>query len=265
VDYDKARKLSDSAYGLLRAVSHHYRQPIPEAFETTLDASLLQDEGLLDEAALLCHQLQNGDANEAPGGTQALTSDELRSRFVQALRANFTQRRALAQLLVNHGTQGVPYFDGFAIRNAFGKSFDDLLQLPGLSTDPAFASLSVEQQRGLLKAKFDELGESTQYPIGTPQHSMASVVIAVANYRGEPSPTAFPTEEALFKAYRDIEVAWSNDRSIYPINPRLLLALHLVRSSGVEVIDLHQLGNKSVAVQRLEEEKATRREEAAIV
>ncbi|KVN96777.1 hypothetical protein WJ69_02325 [Burkholderia ubonensis] len=246
VDYDKTREDTHSPYRILQAVFDRYNpgQPIPKAFETTLDVSLLGDAAVLDEAALLYRQLQQRvDAAGTAGVDSTPTTQQLRSRFLEVLRPDCEMRLALHRLLVSSPDRvpQAPFFDGFAIRNAFGKSFEELAQSPGLSTDSAFAGFSADRKRELLEAKFAEMGESTQYKIGTPQHSLASALIRIAKYRGQAIPASFESEEALVQTLEQVEAEWSRDSTTFPVHPRLLVAMHLARTSGVEIMSTTML------------------------
>lgn len=248
VDYDKARQYSGNACQVLRAVFHHKRQPLPESFETTFDVSQIEDESWFDEASLLYHQLHGTGTNEEAGPAEGTTLDTLRARFLETLRADCEGRHTLDRLLAastdTGGAQGAPFFDGLALRNAFGQSFDDLVRSPRVFADQAFAAFTVDKKRQLLTEKFDEIGESRQYTIGTVQHSLASIVIRIAKYRGDPVPVRFENEEALAKAFRRCEREWDNDRAFYPIHPMMLFATHLVRASGVELIASRELDRR---------------------
>ncbi|PTB17191.1 hypothetical protein C9I57_29395 [Trinickia symbiotica] len=237
IDLEKAAPYADSPSQLLRAVSDHDHRPISPEFELSLDPSLLEDERVMDTAAVLYHQLRKGaDAGQAESAATVPLAT-LRSEFVAALRDDYAKRRALAALAAPPGKTGqqTPFFDGFAIRHARHKTFDELAALPSVSADPAFASLTVDEKRRLLEKKFTQMGESTAYPIGTPEHSLATALLRLQSFRGKPSPMRFESPAALLKAFQQAERDWAADRS-YPYHPRLLYAAHLARTDGVELM-----------------------------
>jgi hypothetical protein len=260
VGYEKARKHAGDPYGILRGVLHHHGQPLPATFTAMLEMAEMQDEGWLDEAALLYHQVQgpagDGDVNR----TEAPALERLRTDFLGALRKQAGTNHAMAHLLAKpaNATLHTPYFDGFAIRDAFGKSFDDLLQSPEVSSDPAFSTLEVEQQRELLEAKFAQMGESTQYRIGSPEYSLASVLTRIAKHRAESAPAGSENYEALLTKFQQVEDAWSTDHALYPLHPRLLLAMHMLDSSGVEILSTSRLYEKYNGIKKKAEEHRDR-------
>jgi hypothetical protein len=214
---------------LLRAVAKHRRHDIPEAFATTLDPALLADEAVLDEAALLYDRLARtvpaGDTAPAPSPTVNLST--LRATFLDALRTDYPKRRALDALFLPSASfaQTTPYFDGFALRQAEGKSFDEFIEMPAVWADPSLAALTHPERRALLEQKFDEMGESTRFPIGSLLHSMATARLRIERYGG--------------KAFMKCDGAWKAGDT-YPYHPRLLFAAHLARSSGIEVLSFDQ-------------------------
>jgi PipA protein len=235
VDYDKAARYDDSPSLLLQAVAAFDHRPIPPEFEMQLDPSLLEDEQILDTAAVLYDQLREGSSSPTRGADMPLA--ERRRKFLVALREDYALRRALDALGAQSGEarQKTPFFDGFAIRNAKHKTFDELAALPEVSADPAFAALTMEKKRSLLEKKFAQMGESTLYAIGTPEHSLATALLRVQRYRGMPVPMQFDNRASLLEAFKQVEKDWTTQR-FYPYHPRLLFAAHLARSDGYEVM-----------------------------
>jgi hypothetical protein len=252
VGYEKARKHAGDPYGILRGVLHHHGQPLPATFTAMLEMAEMQDEGWLDEAALLYHQVQgpagDGDVNR----TEAPALERLRTDFLGALRKQAGTNHAMAHLLAKpaNATLHTPYFDGFAIRDAFGKSFDDLLQSPEVSSDPAFSTLEVEQQRELLEAKFAQMGESTQYRIGSPQHSLASALLRMAKFQGRPVPPPFDSDTTLVEAWVQRVARWRQDRTTFPVHPMLLFAKHMAHESGLVIMSTAAIQRTMTALMR---------------
>lgn len=243
VDEAKARSYATSPSALLRAVASHRRLDIPDAFAATLDPSLLADEAVLDEAALLYDRLSRAPAAEgttsAPPPTASLPT--LRATFLAALRSDYPKRRALDALFAPSASfaQTTPYFDGFALRQAEGQSFDELVDLPAVWADPILAVLPPAERRALLEQKFDEMGESTRFRIGSILHSVATALLRIERYGGR-QPAGHGNEAELVKAFMQCDAAWKQGDT-YPYHPRLLFAAHLARSSGIEVLSFEQL------------------------
>lgn len=239
VDEDKARAYADRPSDLLRAVAKHRHRTIPDAFANTLDPSLLADEAVLDEAAVLYGRLRQPTAPATASSRPTLSA--LRAGYIDALRADYAKRRSLDALFAPSPQlgQSTPYFDGFALRNAGGMSFDDLVGLEAAWSDPALASLTAPQRRALLADKFNEMVESTRFPIGSIPHSLATALLRIGRYRGAASVDS-GDETSLVKAFVESEGVW-NDGESYPYHPRLLFATHLARTSGMEVLSHQQL------------------------
>ncbi|WP_426318489.1 hypothetical protein [Pseudoduganella sp. R-43] len=240
IDYGKARAQRDKPLALLQGVFQHHGRNLPKAFETGFNVTLLEDEGWFDEAALLHHKLQNQAADDAED-TVPPSLAYLQQRFQNALRAESQSKQAHANLMrPSAAAAGAPQFDGFSIRNAFNQTFDEVLAMPDLWRDPVHANVGIDKKREMLKARFAELGESTQYKIGTAQQSLASTLIRIAKYRGQPVPADFENDEALLLALKEVEDAWVADRSTFPIHPRLLFSMHLANASGVDIMSTAQ-------------------------
>ena len=237
VEIAKAHYYANSPSQLCEAVFEHYRQIIPAEFENTLDIDLLPDDRLLDEAAALHQQLQVGAASDGSRAQASLTLSQLRAAFLVSLRADWERRRISSKLFAPPVVEGqnTLFFDGFSFRNAVGKSFDDLVSTVDLTQWPLVQGLNAEQKRGLIKEKFDAISESTQYRIGMPQQALASALIRILKYQRKIVPEYFVSEQALQEQFTSIDTAWSGGEKNYPIQPRLLFALHLARSSGVEI------------------------------
>lgn len=241
VDFDKAKHYANSPSRLLQAVADHQRRTIPFDFETWPDVALLEDEGVLDAAAVL-HRRLIGDAasNEAqpadPEQTLSTALSELRPAFLAALREDYAKEAALDALFAPSGERGqsAPYFDGFALRNVRGRSFEDLLTSPDVWRDSRLASADPQRRRALLEAKFEQMSESTIYPFGTPEHSLATTLMRIQSYRGL-TPTQPRNGEALIATFQQVEQSWA-DEGGYPYHPHLAFAAHLARTDGIQLL-----------------------------
>ncbi len=243
VDEARARPYAASPSALLQAVARHRRRDIPEAFATTLSPSLLADVAVLDEAALLYDRLgRPPSADGTPlAASPAVSLSTLRATFLAALRTDYSKRRALDTLFLPSASFAptAPSFDGFSLRHAEGKSFDELVQMPAVWADPVLAALTLPERRALLEQKFDEMGESTRFPIGSILHSMATALLRIERYRGK-QPAEGRHEPELVEAFMQCDRSWKAGDT-YPYHPRLLFAAHLARSSGIEVLSFEQL------------------------
>jgi hypothetical protein len=237
VDLNEAQRYADRPSQLLRAVSDHEYRPISAEFEASLDPSLLEDERVLDAAAVLYRQVRRAQPSNRDGADIPQPLAELRSAFLVALRDDYAKERVLSALASPMGDPMLktPFFDGFALRHAQHKTFDELTALPGMSMDPAFAALPSEEKRRWLEEKFSQMGESNQYAIGTPEHSLATAWLRIQSHRGMPISTQFDSRAALIEAFRELEEDWA-EKPFYPYQPRLLFAAHLARSDGIELM-----------------------------
>lgn len=240
VDLTKARAYADSPSDLLRAVSQHHRRAIAAGFEAAPDPALLEDASVLDEAALLYHELHSEGKQDA--GTPPELS-VLRSTFMKALSVDYEKRRRLEALFPPPAQPGgsKPFFDGFALRNAAGKTFDDLLASPDTFRALLLQALSAEQKRSLLEEKFAHMGQSTQYAIGTTEHALASTIIRAQRYLGAAATPRFESPADVVQRFQQLEVQYERERGRFPVSPRLQFSLLLARSSGVDVVTPNEL------------------------
>ncbi|WP_207002941.1 hypothetical protein, partial [Trinickia mobilis] len=233
VDLAKTRMSQRRPLELLAAVLHRHGQTLPADF---YDGAALKDPWhlrLIDEASLLYNQMYHGDMLAGiDGGSDGKM--HLCEQFLRAVSSDRAEQKRLDALLASAGNRADIHFDGFAVRNAFNLNFDDLAKRASLYRAPALAELSATQRAALLKEKFAAVGESEQYRIGTPQHSLASTVIRVLEHQGQPVPKRFDSDRALLEQFQKIEKDWAEKRH-YPIHPRLLFALHLAHSRGAEI------------------------------
>ena len=243
VDDARARLYADSPSQLLRAVAEHRHREIPGEFETTLDPSILADVAVLDEAAVLYDRLRQPAENkgEKPGPPAERTLSTMRAAFLAALRVDYPRRRALAALFAPDPSIGqtTPYFDGFALLNAQGQSFDALVDRREVWSHPVLTALTQTERGTLLAQKFDEMGESKRFPIGSIEHSMATALLRIERYRGKEA-TDDGSQADTVKAFAQAQAAWKDGNS-YPYHPRLLFAAHLARSSGFVVTSPQEL------------------------
>ncbi|WP_157645071.1 hypothetical protein [Burkholderia ubonensis] len=257
VNYGKLRQSAPSAGSILRTVFQTHGTLIPESFTQTADMALLGDSRLVEEAALLYQQLNAGVTSEGDCSIEPLTLEQIGARFAEAVAREHETNSALKVLLtpallstdqvtvqLRGRTYSLPagrnravHFDGLAIRNAMGKSFEDLLVTSSFWSNPLFSTWNTGAKRALLHAMFAEIGEDTQYAIGTVQHSLKTVLARIAKYNGEAVVDRFENDEALLQAFQRVEAEWASKRSTFPVHPRLLFATHLANTNGIAVLD----------------------------
>ncbi|GLU32575.1 hypothetical protein Busp01_24170 [Trinickia caryophylli] len=237
VDPEKAAEYATSPSKLLQAVADHNRRAVPFDFQIWPDPALLEDEGVFDAAAVLHRRLNDGSLTNEAGDEACASISEMRSSFVDALREDYAKERTLAALLGPSGQalQETPFFDGFAIRHAKGKSFDDLLTLDGVSRDPAFRALDIDKRRRLLEEKFAQMAESANFTIGSVEHSLATALMRVYSYQRQEMPPNLVSSADLLAAFQSVEQAWEQSGT-YPYHPRLLFAAHLARTNDVKLM-----------------------------
>jgi hypothetical protein len=233
VDQPKAvgRRLSASA--ALAAVLHHHQARLPASFYRDFEVKQAYHCRWLDEALLLHDLSHRGDMLAAirPGYDERFRRD-----FMNALALEVKKQAVLNGMFAPpaHGaTKGDVYFDGFAFRNAFNMTFDDLSswQVRHPVDGQPEPSFTLETW---LDDKFAAMGESAQYPVGSAQHSLGTTLIRLSEYAGQRVPRRVSNDTALLEQFAAVEAGWSNHGS-YPIRPRLLFGLHLMRSRGVEM------------------------------
>jgi hypothetical protein len=236
VDLDKAKRYADDPILLLRAVAEHHRMAITATFERTLDLADFQDETVFDEAAVLYREVLRANGHKPPAML-------IRKPFLHALAAAFAERRELDALFARPAGEPThtPYFDGFALRNAVGMTFEDLLRAPETFGAPIFEGMNEEGRRGLLRKKFVQMAEDRQYAIGTPEHAIASALMRSAAYRGESTVSRYAGSTSLVDTFKEAESTERAQPGRYPMAPRLLAALLLARANGVDLVTFERL------------------------
>ncbi|MFC7632759.1 hypothetical protein ACFQVB_34400 [Paraburkholderia humisilvae] len=183
---------------------------------------------LLDEASSL-------HANSHGVNSSRRASIQRHQDFAAALGKDRLQQRLF--LPGNPGSDehasGI-YFDGNALVNAVGRSVDDLAGDPSLMRLPDFAGLTQAARRRMVVDWLDAHGQDTQYPFGTFEHSMASVLKTAALSRGEAAPQPYASREALGAAFAALAQQWPSPDSTL-IDPKILFGLHLVKTHGIEL------------------------------
>ncbi|MFC7632795.1 hypothetical protein ACFQVB_34695 [Paraburkholderia humisilvae] len=190
-------------------------------------AGLLGPE-LFDEASTL-------HANSHGVNSSRRASIQRHQDFAAALGKDRLQQRLFlpGNLGSDEHASGI-YFDGNALVNAVGRSVDDLAGDPSLMRLPDFAGLTQAARRRMVVDWLDAHGQDTQYPFGTFEHSMASVLKTAALSRGEAPPQPYASREALGAAFAALAQQWPSPDSPL-IDPEILFGLHLVKTHGIEL------------------------------
>jgi type II secretory pathway component PulM len=201
---------------------------------------LMRSEKRVDEASML-YASSKGLAISRGHSIQR------RRDFAAALtRERLQQHLFLPDSQTAHEHNSGVYFDGNALVNAANRSVDDLAGDPSLMRLPDFARLSQPARHAMVVQWLDAHGQDTQYPFGSFEHSMASVLKTAALSRGEAAPRPYASHEALGSAFAALARQWPSRNSTL-IDPKILFGLHLVKTHGIR---LH-----GPASQRLEELK----------
>ena len=232
-DPERAARLRDRPWDLLQAVCEHYGARLEPAFVATLDPNQLEDDAWLDQAALLYTHTVAG-AISAPESLTALRAPLLAA--LKRARDAYTLRVALLQPPADASRATAIYFDGFALRHACGLSLEQIAVSDALALPGSIAALSGAERLERLRARFADIGEDTQYPVGTVAHSLASTVLRIQTYLNLPLANGAQSEPQWAQAFQDLEAAWVETKN-YPLHPRLLFALHLAVSSGAQLTD----------------------------
>jgi type II secretory pathway component PulM len=190
-------------------------------------AGLIKPE-LLDEASML-------HANSIGVNSSPRTSIQRHQDFAAALSKDRLQHRLFlpSNLGPDEHASGI-YFDGNALVNAVGRSVDDLANNPSVMRLPSFAAQEQPARRRMILDWLDAHGQDTQYPFGTFEHSMASVLKTAALSRGESAPPPYASVAALGEAFARLVQQWPSQNSTL-VNPKILFALHLVKTQGIEL------------------------------
>jgi hypothetical protein len=238
VNWEQAKQQIQGPLESLRAVLTHYKRPFPYHFfsQHIFDTAHFPFVRFLHEAALLWKQLQKGDMFADIQNRGTLSTALLEQPYLSALGEDWQQQEILDKLFSPASAQEEQaiYFNGLVLKGAIGKSFAELIDNPALEKLPDYKRLNTGQRTALLKEKFKQIGESTQYEMGSLDHSLASIVIRIFYYQHAMLPQAFTSQAQLIDMFKQIETEWKIKKN-YPLQPRLLLALHLAESNNITI------------------------------
>lgn len=238
VDWKRAKLQLRDPLETLRAVLSHYRQVFPrDFFEVPVVIEKFPNIRFLDEAALFWKQLNEGEMFQGIEEKGKLSRYLLEKDYVESLSITIFWQKMIDKLfsvsLTNVSTQEI-YFNGLAFKNAKGCYFQDLINYRTLETIDEYKTLTVFQRQLFLKEKFYQIGESTEYSIGSVQHSLLSSLMRIYDYNVKVISKQ-TNLKALIDSFKLIEAEWEQSKN-YPIHPRLLLALHLAESNNVSIL-----------------------------
>ena len=209
VDWKKAQQQAWGPLACLQVVLAHYEHPFPiDFFSQAFDRDRFPHIRFLDEAALLFNQLHHTDMFDNLENNGRFSIHLLEDRYLSMLAEDWQKQKILDQLFektnIGNDTQAI-YFNGLAFKQAVGKSFADLINSPELEKNSAYRKLSVVQRTQLLKEKFNQIGESTQYNIGSLEHSLASVTMRIIYYQYSRVREPFNDLEEMLLLFKFIE------------------------------------------------------------
>lgn len=243
VDLNQLAQFKNHPMLLLKFILSHNNHPFPhqgfwEHPSEGIAQSFCQESiRSFDECALVWNQLQTGDmltgvTNEGDG---ELIISNLRNAFKKELITSYQKQKIIEQLFSQPGnnSEGI-YYDGFSLRNAQNWNFQELSHRPELSSITGFNELTAEKKQNYMQEAFKQMGESTQYRVGSLAHSLASCLIRVFFYQHNRMPPLFRNVQQLIILFKEAEEEWIEKKN-YPINLRILVALHLARSNNVAI------------------------------
>jgi len=258
--WSRAEELHERPIQALSQIFEHFQRPLPAKFLRTFNVADLQekdgDRRLLDAAALLFGQAQTASGSEREENVRQFPPVLLRQQYIRALGLDLAQEKLKPLLFAERTYQrnettaepnGLVVSDGFSLRDALNLSLEGLLDLPQLALVPGMAQLNQAQHRQLLKGSLALIGESAFARMGTAYNSMHAVLLRMGESTAE-----VESQVGLLEQFLRVEQAWQVNKQA-PAHPRLLFALHLMRSSEVagsaeHVQDL--CGSEFTSVQR---------------
>jgi hypothetical protein len=246
ISVDHARSTIETATQALQAVMRHKKRDplIAEAameelgqkgllLEQLRHRALFSDTAqLLDQAAALYFIARRPALPERASAASPVSIEIVRPAFAQAL-----EREALKQSLFSPGgltqqeQQVAIYIDGNALVNAKG-TVSDLARAPALLRNPGYARLSEADRVALVEQWLHEHGLDSQYPFGSAQNAMATVLKASALARGEPAAGCYASEADLHRAFLALVHDWRHAEGSL-VDPRVLFGLNLAKTKGI--------------------------------
>jgi hypothetical protein len=155
----------------------------------------------------------------------------------QARTSALHEREALKQSLFDAASlsdverRSTIHFDGNALVNAKG-SAREIARDAALMRQPAFASLSEADRIALVEQALHEHGLDSQYPFGSVENAMASVLKSSALARGQPAAERYASVDELHRAFITLVHDWRHTGGSV-IDPRVRFGLNLAKTRGI--------------------------------
>ncbi|MGI4813539.1 MAG: hypothetical protein ACRYGG_09435 [Janthinobacterium lividum] len=238
IDWGRAAKLASRPLQLLNAIFAQdgatTPQPLPDIEDPQYGAH--REQFLFSAFALALNRLETGSF------LQGFVNDRFDIDHQGLLRtARSAVRKAVAaQHLADRliglepipSTPGRPRHDGFSFCAARGLNPEQVRQTWLVGLPPAGAARA--QADEAITQRLEQLGESTLYPIGTPEQSMHSALLRVYAANALPVPSTWLDKHVMRQAFNEIVGRWAMKAVDYPIAPELLAAMHLQAAYGID-------------------------------
>jgi hypothetical protein len=216
----------------LKAVLAHYQLSFPILTHQFFAQGDFPHIRFLREAALLWNKLYKDDMFAGIHDNGTLSILFLEKGYLSDLNKDWQRQKILDKLFFRKSED--IYFNGLALKGAAGKTFEELVNNPALESVSEYKQLLSSERIALLTDKFKQMGESLQYPVGSLYHSLASVSIRILYYQQSIFPKLFESQADLIERFKQIEAVWELKKN-YPVQPRVLVALHLAESNNVKI------------------------------
>ncbi|MCY0387481.1 PipA/GogA/GtgA family type III secretion system effector [Robbsia sp. Bb-Pol-6] len=158
----------------------------------------------------------------------------LRGAFAARMPAEKRDVELLDQLFQPTAIPGQIHHDGITLRNALGRTFEDLLTSEEMRHPLGMDAVSPAHRRQLLARKFVQFNLSILYPLGSVRHAIATTVERISSFLGEDVPPGLHTDTGLLEAFRQARRAWA-DADDGLSSADLLLAGQLAAANGVRL------------------------------
>ncbi|MGI4813540.1 MAG: hypothetical protein ACRYGG_09440 [Janthinobacterium lividum] len=162
----------------------------------------------------------------------AIHQQGLRHAAHAALRSDTSNQRTIDDVVGTNlpRSSNRTRHDGFCFVHASNQTAQQVIQRWLDRADLApFAATAMAQQ---VERHLAECGESTVYPIGTPEQSMHSTLLRVYAANAKPVPNTWRNVYSLAHDFVITVAQWARRDIDYPLSPELLAAVHLQSSCG---------------------------------
>ncbi len=247
INLKEAENLIGNSLELFTAILSYNKHPFPpDSFWNNSQRSFEQLHPLtkrsLEETALLWNQLRTDnmfDGLQQNDGQFSL--DSLRKTFFLDLAQSYKRQQLIDKLFVESLEDDLAsnvHFNGITFKNAQNLTFEDLIKRPEVERIPEYNALSREDKCSIMKEALTQMGESSEYPLGTLSHALASCVKRIFQYQYPRRAFPLNDKQLLIELYKKIEKDWEKNKG-YPLLPRVLCAQILSESNGVTIAGEH--------------------------